>query len=139
MNWFTKSFVGTSTLSVKAKLVEEWGGCEHVEKDSSCLYRVDYENDSFGREGYCLCEACAEAATEREDNELHTCVDCKSEVPLKDGVMWKWYDFYAAQGDEPLFVCNTCRTKEKHLARRAKDRADYEAEFPDESSDNDYQ
>lgn len=129
MNWFTKSYVSNNSLERKKQLFEEHGGCEHVEADPSVMAVVAYENDSFGREGYCLCEACDDLSVEHEDNEEHVCHDCKSCKPLKEGVMWKWYDFYAAQGDEPLFICNECRKKDTHINRVRRDRQDYEEEM----------
>lgn len=124
MNWFTKSFVANVSLSKKQALAQENDCCEHVEKDNSQLAVVSYENDSFGREGYGKCQACFDKAEEQADEQLHTCNDCKSEVPLNKGVMWRWYDFYAAQGDEPLFVCDCCRPLDKHQARVKRDQAD---------------
>lgn len=129
MNWFTKSRVGASSDAQKKSLVEEWGGCEHVSADHTKLFIVSYENDSFGREGYCLCEECYNKGIQVEDEEKHTCSDCRSTVAKKDGVVWKWYDFYAAQGDRPLFICNNCRTQEKHINRVEKDRRDYQEEM----------
>lgn len=129
MNWFTKANVSTQPLEKKEALLEEHGGCEHVEKDPSLMTRVSYENDSFGREGYCMCQVCADAADEHDRLEEHTCSDCKGSFPAKDMVEWKWYDFYAAQGDQPLWICNTCRTKERHIQRVKKDRQEYEEEM----------
>lgn len=136
MNWFTKEFAGNRTLAGKRDLVDQDGGCEHAESDASTVAWVHYENDTSGIVGsYACCSACHQKADEEEDNELHVCVDCMEEKPLKDGVEWKWYDFYAAQGDTPMFVCDCCRPKEKHQARLAKDRRDYEDEFPNERDD----
>lgn len=135
MNWFTKSFVANVSLSKKQALAQENDCCEHVENDNSQLAVVSYENDSFGREGYGMCQACFDKAEEQADEELHTCNDCKSEVPLKKGVMWKWYDFYAAQGDEPLFVCDCCRSLATHQARVKRDQADRDWELGLEEDD----
>ena len=135
MNWFTKSFVDHVSLSKKQALVQENDCCEHVENDNSQLAVVSYENDSFYREGYGMCQACFDKAEEQEGEELHTCNDCKSEVPLKKGVMWKWYDFYAAQGDEPLFVCDCCRPLATHQARVNRDKADRDWELGLEEDD----
>ncbi len=110
-------------------MVEENDCCEHFTADASKLVVVSYENDSFGREGYGSCQECYDKSLAVVEEETHTCTDCKKSVPLKDGLMWKWYDFYAPQGDEPLFVCNECRKLEKHRERLAKDARDYEWEF----------
>lgn len=129
MNWFTRSFVSTVGISKKISFVEQHGGCEHVQADPALLFAISYENDSFGREGYCQCEACFDAAQVEADEEEVVCFDCKTTVKAKDSVSWKWYDFYAPQGDEPLIICNTCQTKEKHRQRVARDQADYEHEM----------
>lgn len=129
MNWFTKSTVAARSLDEKNKLVAEWGGCEHVVADPSLLVAVNYENDTFGKEGYCLCKECNDQAVEEEMNESATCRDCHQSVKKKDGIEWKWYDFHAPQGDIPLFICNSCVPKERHQNRLAKDQADYEDEM----------
>lgn len=128
MNWFTKRHVGHLSIEKKKETINDpsWGGnCEHVEKDSSKLYMISAENDPWGREDYGICEECANKLKETEDNEQVCCSDCKKMFPRKETITWKWYDFYAAQGDVPLTICNTCRTAEKHQTRVANDRADY--------------
>lgn len=138
MNWFTKDYVKNQTTAQKQKLVEMDGGCEHAEADASTVAYVRCEKDSFGIVGsYACCEECDKKADEEEDNEEHVCADCKETKPLKDGFMWKWYDFYEAQGDEALFVCNCCRPKETHRQRVARDRAAHEEEFGIDDHDDD--
>lgn len=132
MNWFTQSVVSNQPITKKKALVQEWGGCDHVVADPALLHVVSYENDSFGQEGYCMCESCWTAAQAAEDEVEYVCEDCKQSVKLKDGRFWKWYDFSAAQGDEPLFICNTCRKGETHVNRVRQDRQDYEREFSDD-------
>lgn len=59
----------------------------------------------------------------------------------RDTISWRWYDFYAAQGDEPLTVCKECLVKPKHVSRVKKDRADAAAEreyYSRNSGDDDY-
>lgn len=129
MNWFTKSHVSTISLEKKQSLVEEWGGCEHVISDPSSLYTVSYENDSFGREGWCSCEACEHANEDKEGEEEVMCSDCKGTFKKKDTTEWRWYDFYAAQGDEALVLCETCRRAEKHVERKRRDAEDCEEEL----------
>lgn len=129
MNWFTTDYVAQRSLEAKAKAIAEHGGCEHVEADNSLLHAIQYENDPWGREGYCVCEACQKKAEAKEDAEDHTCCDCKQSFTLASGgTLWKWWDFYAPQGDEPLPICATCRNKEPHLTRRRRDAADLETE-----------
>ncbi len=132
MNWFTKNSAAGMSLEKKVKEVAQWGGCEHVEADPSLLYVIQYENDSFGREGYCICSDCLEKQEEEVGNEEVFCPDCKTKVLQKNTRTWRWYDFYAAQGDEALVICKECWDKEKHQARLRKDKADYDAEFPED-------
>lgn len=129
MNWFTKTYCGTFPLERKVELLEEHGGCDHVENDPSLMFCVSYENDAWGREGYCMCQSCTENAEEAEGQEMVTCHDCGQEFQKKDTIEWRWYDFYAPQGDEPLTICEGCRHKETHLERRRRDRADLEEEL----------
>lgn len=58
-------------------------------------------------------------------------------VKRKDGAEWRWYDFYAPQGDEAPFICFACRALPKHLARVARDDADRRAEFGDDPEPDD--
>jgi len=133
MNWFTSRVVESASVQEKQKLLAQDGGCEHVETDASLGYIVHTERDSFGIVGTCLlCKACNEAAQEEADNEEHTCVDCKQSVKQKDGIFWKWYDFYAAQGDEALFVCDCCRTQPAHVNRVKRDERERQEEFGDD-------
>ena len=126
MNWFTKRYL--KNLDEKERLVKEWGGCEHVEVDPSCAHVCSYENDSFGSEGYVSCKACFEAAQEAEADEEVVCNDCKKLVKKKDAIEWRPYDFYAPQGDEPLIICNDCKSADHHVMRVRRDTEDAEAE-----------
>lgn len=136
MNWFTKSAVVGVSVEKKAALATENDCCEHVEKDVSTMAHIRYENDPWGREGYCVCQECFDKSETKKGEEFHTCSDCKTDIPLKDGVMWKWYDFYAPQGDEPLFVCNECRKLENHQARVKRDTADCDYELGYDNQDD---
>lgn len=139
MNWFTKEVVEHLSSEAKQKLLDLDGGCGHVQGDITLAYVMHSEKDSFGPVStHVVCKECNAAAEEEEDNEECTCRDCKQTIKKKDGIEWKCYDFYAPQGDEPLFICNVCRPKQPHQSRVARDRADYEAEFgrPDEDEDD---
>lgn len=115
---------------------DEFDHCEHVVVGGKA-FRAVYESDCCGPVGvYACCKECSEALDKQEDEELVTCDDCGQEFQRKDTHEWKPYDFYAPQGDEPMVICNTCRTAEKHLARVRKDEADYQAEFGDEDEDD---
>ena len=131
MNWFTRSYVAGHSLKRKKELlkddIHEW--CEHVEEDNSLLHSISRENDSFGHEAYGMCEKCSDRMDEEIDNEEVFCIDCKGTFKRKDTFEWKWYDFYAAQGDEPDVICKDCRNKPKHLQRVRNDREDYNWEM----------
>lgn len=130
MNQFKRAYIAAKTLDQKKALLEQDAGCEHVEKDLNLATTLRSEVDSMGPVStYLCCDACDAKAEEAEGNEEVGCDDCKNIVKRKDGIEWKWYDFYAAQGDEPYFICNTCRYLEKHRNRVAKDQADYDLEF----------
>lgn len=141
MNWFTRTVVEGSSAERKQELLDKDGGCEHVEKDVNLGTILRAERDSFGPVGtYLCCKACDEKATEEEDNEERCCKDCKQMVKKKEGAEWRWYDFYAPQGDEPIFICNACRLLPKHLDRVARDDRDRAAELgevDDEPIDDD--
>lgn len=124
MNWFTKKRLDNSPGEVKARYVQMHGGCEHVIKDNGLAHTAFFENDPWGREGYVACKACSERAASEEDSKTVVCVDCKTPHRKGDGVAWKWYDFYAAQGDQPLHVCNACTTLPKHIERLRRDSVD---------------
>jgi hypothetical protein len=64
-----------------------------------------------------------------ERERLHTCGDCLKDVPAREGDTWRWYDFYAAQGDEELFLCIPCWQAPRHQQRLAADRAAEKEEF----------
>jgi len=129
MNWFTKAFVSTLSIESKAKKCSQMDCCEHVEADNSLLSVISRENDSFGSEAYGMCDACNEWSMEEEGKEEVVCHDCKETKEKKDTYEWKWYDFYAPQGDEPLCICDACRKLPKHIARVKKDRQERDEEL----------
>lgn len=117
---------------------ERWDYCEHLQIGMKAKL-VFCEDDSFGpvaRMAYC--EECAEAAQKEADEVLEHCHDCGNEAPAKEMCNWMGYDWSVSQGDEPLQICGECQEKEKHLKRCAKNKADYEAEFPDDNDYDDY-
>lgn len=111
---------------------ERWDHCEHLEVGDTATL-VFCEDDSFGPVGrMAYCKECAVIAQEEADNELEYCHDCGEEHPAKNVMHWKWYDFYAQQGDEPIQVCNGCASKEKHVKRVEKNIEDMNAEYGDD-------
>jgi hypothetical protein len=98
------------------------------------------EDDSFGPlTRYVVCLDCYTQHIEDHNNQKTCCQDCKQLKLNRDMRQWKWYDFYAAQGDEPMDICNECWTQPKHVNRMAKDKADYRAEMASyDDQDDDY-
>ena len=122
MNWIVKSFRKVNQDDLDADFA-----CEHVKAGDSA--HVNQERDSFGIVGQAvLCDACHEAAEEAEGEETDFCYDCGQEKKIKDVIYWRWYDFYAPQGDEPLCICDECKRKPKHINRIKRDREDQDAE-----------
>lgn len=125
MNWFT------SAVNVNVDSLD--GVCEHLEESGANVApHATYENDPWGREGYGMCQACYEKSLEAADAELEVCYDCGQEFPMGEMVEWRWYDFYAPQGDEPLFICKHCQCQDKHRQRVARDQELYRQEFADD-------
>lgn len=129
MNWFTGKFVSGLSLQKKEDLVSENDGCTHVIANANLLAYISYENDSFGREGYCMCEECKAKSDEEEDDKDVVCCDCHLTMKVKETISWKWYDFYAPQGDEAIIVCHNCQRKDKHRERVRKDANDRDEEL----------
>ncbi len=97
--------------------------CEHVEQNSALAFAVLCEDDSFGPVlRNVVCEACFADVEEAEKHRRCICQDCRKSVPKAETREWRWFDFYAAQGDEPLVLCLGCWEAPKHLERMAEDR-----------------
>lgn len=120
-NWFEKS---TDPERMQKSLNSGWGqGCEHVEKDNSLAYIMISEMDSFGGgESWIPCRTCYENDKEKEGEEMSGCQQCKQAKKKKEIREWRWYDFYAAQGDEPMRICEDCWGKPEHQRRMEQDR-----------------
>ena len=117
-NWNTTIY----PMDRKEKVIRD-SACEHCEHDKNNIYAIAKELDSFGTVGeYAMCKACFDKEKEREANETTTCHDCGQKVKKSETTPWKWYDFYAAQGDEPLTICKDCWNAPKHKQRMARDR-----------------
>ena len=122
MNWFTQ---GPTT-----KVGEFDDVCEHVEQDERLAAFYSQENDSFGIVGrYVMCSQCRDAHRKALEEELVVCSDCGKQKPAKETRQWRWYDFYAPQGDEPMTICDTCWKQPKHIERMANDARDYAREL----------
>lgn len=126
-----------NTSNLSADELECADHCEHVEEDQSLGVKYSMESDSFGPVGvYIQCEECFEHT--KEQDRHNTCYDCGED---KKTTQWKWYDFYAAQGDEALEICDDCWSEPKHTQRRQKDSYDedqennYQANLDDEFDD----
>lgn len=131
MNWFTGKALGTVTA--------EMDHCEHLTEGAK-YYRMTQENDSFGIVGqYATCEACTQAMEKAAAEEVVVCGDCKQPKPRSQTRQWRWYDFYAAQGDVPYCVCHECWKSPGHQRRMAKDEADRRWEMgEDDDRDDSY-
>lgn len=129
MNYFTRKNVGLCTLPAKEALFHDksyGGNCDHCNLEDGNAANVSYvvaECDSFGCETWLCCSACFTKMLEEEEAETVLCSDCDAPHQRKNLHRWTPYDFYPAQGDEPLYLCPSCLTAPKHLARRAEDKA----------------
>lgn len=131
MNWFTQRNIKGLSLADKQKYFNstDFGGsCDHCAADHALAHVVSYENDSFGRESYIMCARCYNEAVKYEQSREVVCHDCHRTVLRGDCISWRWYDFYAAQGDEPLIVCKTCSVGQKHKDRVANDERERRAD-----------
>lgn len=118
MNWFVHK--------VNDTVREEYDHCEHLSVGDIAPHVVG-EQDSFGPvERYAMCHACYEEHQKEVDEELEYCRDCGQQKPMKDMIEWRWYDFYAPQGDEPRIVCNACTKLPKHQQRVERDKRNRE-------------
>jgi hypothetical protein len=101
--------------------------CEHVENGAEPTVLFT-EDDSFGPlVRYVACQACEDASDEAA---YEYCRDCgKSFNPTKEGTMWRYYDFYAPQGDEEIPICGECIKGQKHANRLENDRLAYNQEM----------
>lgn len=64
-----------------------------------------------------------------DDYDVVGCCDCKKSKFKYLTREWRWYDFYAPQGDEPMTICNECWTKPRHQERLARDRQELSEEM----------
>ena len=98
--------------------------CEHL-KEGDTAYIIHEERDSFGTvSAYAECAACAEQRQNDEQERQVVCKDCLQRFRKADTSEWRWYDFYAPQGDEALVLCHGCWKAPKHVARMRKDEED---------------
>lgn len=121
MNWFVKRR--------NVKVDEEVDPCEHLE-DGDVAPHANVEMDLSGTVGiYAMCTDCFASHELAEQNEEVCCDDCGCSVPRKDTIEWRYYDFNRREGDIPLTLCTSCKDAQKHIARVARDNADYDREF----------
>lgn len=103
--------------------------CEHLSPGSIAPYLIQ-ETDSFGPvHGYGMCAACYETYLTQKVEQTYHCHDCGVEFQLKEGILWKWWDFYPEQGDEALPICNVCKEKHRHKERVERNTRDFEEEM----------
>ena len=134
MNWFNTYGPQAARRMVDKGLADP---CEHVERGEAEPVILHTESDSFGTVGgYAPCRSCEDKRREEEANETVVCRDCKEQKKRKETFQWKWYDFYAPQGDVPLTICFECRDKPTHKRRVQQDKWDREDEFGYEDDDD---
>ena len=128
MNWMRTV---KSPKEVKAKLDSGYCDyCEHVEADSSLAVAVFTETDSFGPvDWYAVCQSCLEVVEQEAAEEERACHQCRSVKKMSELTSWKCYDFYAAQGDTPMLLCNECRNSDTHRRRIEADQEAYDDEM----------
>ena len=135
MNWYVHKVIGEVKQSDIDRALD--GHCEHV--TVGMKVHLVGEQDSFGPvTRFLYCVECYNKAKEEEEEELVFCDDCGKEVPKKNTIEWKWYDFYAPQGDEPLTICNDCKAGEKHKKRVEDDKSKRDLEYGLDDDDNYY-
>lgn len=99
--------------------------CKHILEGQAQAYACFCEDDSFGPlTRYITCQSCHDEAKQEHAEQTTHCNDCKKEVKNTDMRQWRWYDFYAAQGDEPLDICISCWQEPKHQERIRQDKLD---------------
>lgn len=129
MNWFVTVNIGGQSTDVKKRQAEQDSSCGHVQKDPSLAVANLKEMDTFGPVGtHVVCAECYDQHLAAKGEETHVCKDCGQVHKASAGIAWRWYDFYAAQGDVALRICNPCRLLPKHQERVRRDREDYEAD-----------
>ena len=104
--------------------------CEHVTADWSLAVQGTAETDVWGSDiPYFCCQKCVDLQGE----EIHEspCEDCGAEVKVSEMREWRWYDFYAPQGDEPVYICKGCQLGPKHRKRIKEDSKARDAEWDD--------
>jgi len=118
----------TASHSVMTYLKDErCERCEHVHAGEAVV-AVHTETDTFGPVNWmAVCQACHDES--QNSIALDPCHDCGEKIPEKDMRQWKWFDFYAPQGDEPLYVCIVCWDMKKHQDRMNQDDRDRDEEF----------
>lgn len=129
----------TATTIFSSEVINGADFCKHVNKKSAATKGAGffYERDSFGYVFVeIVCGTCREKGLREIAESMVVCADCGKEHPQKETRQWRWYDFYAPQGDEPRIVCNTCWALPQHVDRMARDKADYDNEFPNDSFDD---
>lgn len=127
MNWENKAFSGPAIQRALSDTRSDM--CTHVEALRTTAYVVLMEDDSFGPVGReVVCKECFDKAEDIEANRSVTCCDCDGVYLKKDTIEWRWWDFYAPQGDEAMTLCMPCLKAPKHLKRCKRDREERKAE-----------
>ena len=135
MNWYVHKVIGEVKQSDIDRALD--GHCDHVKVGTKA--HLVGEQDSFGPvTRFLYCTECYNKAKEEEGNEPVFCDDCGKEVPKKNTFEWRWYGFYAPQGDEPLIICKDCKGGEKHKKRVEADESERALDYDLDDDDNYY-
>lgn len=104
---------------------EEDDTCGHL-KVGERAFNTVVESDTLApsTESYHECEACYNSRMV----ELTNCPCCSRQIEVGDLREWRWYGFYAPQGDEPITLCVKCWDEPTHQRRIQRSREDMEWE-----------
>lgn len=126
MNWETNR----SFKDAKSDFVLEGDMCEHLHDNPMQKTYTCTEHDSFGVVSrYSYCEQCYNEQQIEEDNVELNCYDCSKVARVKEGVLWTAFDYYPQQGDVPIFICDDCSVKVRHIERCRNDAELYRREI----------
>lgn len=121
--------ISTSVITAALLAHECTEFCDHVQVNKSLAYVSLNEDDGFGPlSRYVVCKPCYEKAQQEYAEQSTYCDDCKQYKKNSQMRQWRWFDFYAAQGDEPVDICKECWELPKHEKRMSNDRAERQAD-----------
>ena len=113
----------STSYHISKAALDEADLCEHLQQEATAqAYAIFKEDDSFGPVGrIAVCKVCYDKSIQEHNEQTTCCNDCKQMKKNSEMREWRWYDFYAPQGDEPLEICTDCWKEPKHQERMRKD------------------